>query len=373
MALGLVVLLGGVSLWQAWEVARHLRTEARASSRIYGQIIAALSDPAPGDNTDLLLELVADIRGTGLPVVVTDSSGRATVTANVPFATPDDPGLRTYVQRLDRTHPPITIDGMWQVHFGSLPVRDRLLRLAVLQLALLASAIAAGVWAFRSAVHRDRDRLWVAMARESAHQMGTPLMSAAAWIDRLADGQGAPAEIATHLRTDLERLDRVVQRFERIGRPARRDRVALGALAERTQTYFGPRLPRHANQVRLRVDAPDPGIAVSGDPVLLEWALEALVRNAVDALSGRGGTITIRVHAADGRARLAVEDDGPGIPPDLRPRIFEPGVTTKQGGWGIGLALARRIIEDVHDGRLMLSPTTTHGTAFVAELPLATP
>lgn len=371
VALALVLLLSGVSLWQGWQVARHLRAEARESSQIFGQVIAALSDPTAGQHTELLLELVARIRATGLPVVVTDSGGRATVWANVPLEGPlaDPAAVRAVVRNLDRTNPPITIDNMWQVHFGALPMRSRLGWLAVLQLALLASAVAAGIWAFRSAVHRDRDRLWVAMARESAHQLGTPLMSAAAWVDRLADGHATPEQVAEHLRADFERLERVAQRFERIGRPARRDHVALGVLVERVRRYFQPRLPQRANRIALAVDAPESGPTIVGDPVLLEWALEALVRNAVDALSGRGGTITISVRRAAGLAHLAVTDDGPGIPPDLRTRIFEPGVTTKAGGWGIGLALARRIIEDVHDGRLTLA-AVPEGTEFVAELPL---
>jgi len=370
VALSLVVLLSGVSLWQAWQVSVHLRSEARESSRIFGQVIAALSDPEPGEATELLLELVTRIRETGLPVVVTDSSGRATIAANTPFdtATVDAAGLRAYVRELDRTNPPITIEGMWQVHFGSLPMRRQLGWLGILQLALLVSAIVAGVWAFRSAIHRDRDRLWVAMARESAHQLGTPLMSAAAWVERLAEEGTIGDDVASHLRADLERLERVAQRFERIGRPARRDRVALGALAERVKAYFAPRLPRHAHRVTIRVDAPDAGPVIAGDPVLLEWAVEALVRNAVDALSGRGGTIDIHVQDAGGDARITVTDDGPGIPPDLRGRIFEPGVTTKAGGWGIGLALARRIVEEVHDGRLSLG-AVSEGAEFVIELP----
>jgi signal transduction histidine kinase len=109
---------------------------------------------------------------------------------------------------------------------------------------------------------------------------------------------------------------------------------------------------------------------ISGDPVLLEWAIEALVRNALDALSGRGGKIDIAVRGHGDRATIVVADDGPGIPAAVRSTLFEPGISTKPGGWGIGLALARRIVEDVHEGRLDLDPSAT-GTTFVAELPVA--
>jgi signal transduction histidine kinase len=195
-------------------------------------------------------------------------------------------------------------------------------------------------------------------------------MSAEAWIDRLADGAIDPADAVPNLRGDLERLQRVAQRFERIGRPARRDRVALGALAERIAAYFEPRLPRHAHPVKITMDAPSAGPVINADSVLLEWALEALVRNALDALSGRGGSIDITVDDRDDWATIRVADDGPGIAPAVRPSVFEPGVTTKQGGWGIGLALARRIVEDVHGGRLNIAPSSA-GTTFVVELPVA--
>ena len=368
VALGLVFLLSGVSLWQAWQVAGHLRDDARASSRIYGRIIGALGNPTPGSEAAVLLDLVAQIRATGMPVVVTDTTGRVGAADNLPFEAPiGDARVRAYAADLDRINPPVTVEGVGRVHFGALPARERLKRLAALQVALLLCALAAGTWAFRSARQRDRDRLWVAMARESAHQLGTPLMSAEAWVERLAQG-GDPREAAQHLRADMERLHRVAQRFERIGRPARRERVAMGALVERVARYFGPRLPTRSHTVRLHVDAPDAGPHVPGDAVLLEWAVEALVRNAIDALSGRDGTIQVTVRSHHGVVRVTVLDDGPGIPAPLRAKVFEPGVTTKKGGWGIGLALARRIVEDVHNGRLTLG-TPERGAEFTVDLP----
>ena len=289
---------------------------------------------------------------------------------NLPDATARDAAaLQRLIAEFDAENDPIGVPQLGVVHYGLLPVGQRLRRLGVLQLALLACAVAAGIWAYRAAVDRDRDRMWVAMARESAHQLGTPLMSANAWVDRLLERGTHTGEIAGHLLADLERLHRVAQRFERIGRPARRDRVAVGAMTERIAAYFAPRLPRHGHHVHLAVDAPSAGPFVAGDPVLLEWALEALVRNAVDALSGRDGTITLRVTCDARHAVVRVIDDGPGIAPEVRGRLFEPGTTTKSGGWGIGLALARRIVEDVHDGRLTLAATTI-GTEFVLHLPL---
>jgi signal transduction histidine kinase len=236
---------------------------------------------------------------------------------------------------------------------------------------LLCLALLAG-WAYRSQVAAARDRLWVAMARESAHQLGTPLMSLTGWIAYLRENPGTSgAELTEHLQADAERLERVAKRFERIGRPARREPVGLGALAERVVSYFRPRLPTLASPVTLALRATGPGPTTLGDPVLLEWALEAVIKNAIDALSGRGGRIDVAVDASARAARLSVRDDGPGVPTEVRSQLFEPGVSTKPGGWGIGLALARRIVEQQHGGRLVYRPGPTgDGAEFVLEFPL---
>jgi signal transduction histidine kinase len=236
----------------------------------------------------------------------------------------------------------------------------------------IAVMVAVAVFAYRSAMGAQRDRLWVAMAREAAHQMGTPLTSLQGWIERVRSRSTPPPGLADHLSADAERLDRVAQRFERIGNPAKREPIGLGALADRVAGYFRPRLPRHTNMIELRVEAPGAGPMVLGDPVLLEWALEALVKNAIDALQGRPGAIILRVSAEGMMGGIRVIDDGPGIAKELRRTLFEPGITTKRGGWGIGLALSRRVVEGAHGGVLTLEPTEK-GTCFLIRVPLAGP
>jgi signal transduction histidine kinase len=202
--------------------------------------------------------------------------------------------------------------------------------------------------------------------------MGTPLTSLQGWIEQLREEGLPPKKIAEFLDGDAERLQRVAQRFERIGSSPRRDPVALGALAERVAGYYRPRLPKHANAIQLNVRAPSAGPVILGDPVLLEWALEAMVKNAIDALQGRGGNITLAAEVAGDTATLRVMDDGPGVPREIRRTLFQPGITTKRGGWGIGLALARRVVVDGHQGVLSLEPTS-RGTTLLMRFPLAAP
>ena len=270
---------------------------------------------------------------------------------------------------------PLVQPGVGTIHYGPLPVAMRFTGLAALQGAVFLCLGWLAVWAYRQRLAATRDRLWAAMARESAHQLGTPLMSLTGWIAYLREHPGTTGgELVDHLQADTERLERVAKRFERIGRPVRQEPVALGTVAGRVVSYFRPRLPTLASPVRLDVVATGPGATALGDPVLIEWAVEALVKNAIDALSGRGGRIEVRVEAQDDIARVRVRDDGPGVPAAVRTQLFEPGVSTKPGGWGIGLALARRIVEQQHHGRIQYHAAATGGSEFVLEFPLvATP
>ena len=367
----LVALLAGLSLGTGLLIVRHFKADANATSRLYSGVFGGLNDPRAGAEAEALLRLGEQVRALGIPLVVTDRTGRVTAAANLPFeAALDDPRILAYAARLDRQNPPIVDEAIGTVHYGPLPAQRNLTALAVLQALTIAVMVAVAIFAYRSAISAQRDRLWVAMAREAAHQMGTPLTSLQGWIERVRSRPTPPPDLADHLSADAERLERVARRFERIGNPARREPIGLGALADRVANYFRPRLPKRANPIELRLEAPGMGPLVEGDPVLLEWALESLVKNAIDALQGRSGTIILRVGAEHGMGEIRVVDDGPGVPKEIRRTLFEPGFTTKRGGWGIGLALSRRVVEDAHHGSLLLE-TTDKGACFLMRVPLA--
>jgi len=367
---GLAVILIALTAGTGLIVTRHLQQDALNIGRLYSGVFAGLNDPTPGAEAGALLQLGERVRQQGLPLVVTDGMGQVTAFANLPFeATLDDPRVKAYAADLDRVNPPLVEAGVGTVHYGPLPARRQIGLLALLQSLTVAVMVAVAFFAYRHAMSSQRDRLWVAMAREAAHQMGTPLMSLQGWIEVLRSRPAPPADLTDHLTADAERLERVAKRFERIGNPARRDPIGLGALADRVAGYFRPRLPRHANPIELRVEAGDAGPTVLGDPILLEWALESLVKNAIDALRGRSGTIILRVESEGRFGVIRVIDDGPGIEGSIRRSLFQPGISTKTGGWGIGLALATRVAREAHGGDLTLEPTPT-GASFRLSLPL---
>jgi signal transduction histidine kinase len=241
----------------------------------------------------------------------------------------------------------------------------------VLQGILLAFLIAFGVFTLRTRAHADREKVWAGMARESAHQLGTPLSSLSGWLELLRErAPGGPAAaVLDHMQSDLDRLDRVAHRFERIGRPSRAQPVEAGELVERVAAYFRARVPSLAHTVTITTQRAEGNLQVEGDAVLLEWAVEALAKNAIDALAGRGGHVCLSAEPVpEGGVRLRVADDGPGVARELRKDVFRPGFSTKARGWGIGLSLARRIVEDNHGGRLVLVPTD-RGATFDIILP----
>jgi len=367
------LLFGVLSVGYAWIVARHLRNDARETSRLLGHVFAGLNDPREGAAADALLALADEVRRLGIPIAVTDTAGRLTALDNAPSgANADEVTRRNWIAELDRIQPPLIQPGVGTIHYGALPAARAFAGLAVLQGAMFLCLVLLAAWAMRERVTAARDRLWVAMARESAHQLGTPLMSLTGWIDYLRENPDTPgSELIPHLESDAERLQRVAKRFERIGRPARREPVGLGTVAERVVAYFRPRLPTLAHSVTITLTSPGAGPVATGDPVLIEWALEVVVKNAVDALSGRGGRIEVEVESSDSVGRVSVRDDGPGVAPDMQRQLFEPGLSHKTGGWGIGLALARRIVEQQHGGRVAFRPGAEgRGSVFVLEFPL---
>ena len=357
----LIALLLGSILWYTHHVVGDLQLEAERSSRMYARIYRALGDTTDGASTQALLGLSRAIVEEGVPVIVTGRDGTPTAAANLPFEVKDvtrDTRVREYVHELDAENPPVVDPTVGQIHFGNTPLVEGLRIIPVLQVATAAILLIAGFYVIRVRGNVARERIWAGMARESAHQLGTPLSSLAGWIELLEERAGDPsARAATvHMRADLERLDRVAHRFERIGREPKRERVDVRALVDRVAAYFRARVPTLANTIAVDVDHEGAPPTVEGDPVLLEWAVEVLAKNAVDALAGRGGHIRFSTtHLADGAVRIRVADDGPGIPAGLRARVFEPGFSTKQSGWGIGLSLARRIVEENHRGKLVLA------------------
>jgi signal transduction histidine kinase len=366
----LIALLLGSYVWYTHRVANQLEAEGKRSSEMFAHVYQALLDPNNDAALGPLLDLSKDVGAQGVPVILTDSEGTPTAHLNLPFDSKDslpqdDHRVRDYVRTLDAENPPIPYPS-GAVHYGDTGLVQYLRVIPILQALTFAVLLLAAVYIIRTRHDAVREHVWAGMARESAHQLGTPLSSLVGWVELLEDRAATDpriAEAVAPMRGDLERLDRVAHRFERIGREPRADAVDIGAVVDRITRYFRARVPTLANAIAIESEVA-PGLPMArGDPVLLEWALEVLTKNAIDALAGQPGSIRITATAnGDGGVRIRVADDGPGVPRELRDRIFDPGVSTKPSGWGIGLSLAKRIVEENHSGRLSLIPSDRGAT-----------
>ena len=382
----LAILFGVVLAWYLFytrQLVSAMNADAAAMSRMAARVFTGLSDPrVSGD--EVLFDLLEEIEQVGIPVIVTDAGGEPVYNANLPFvADPRDPAGRerilTYAGRLDLRNDPIVESGIGEIHFGMPAMVERLRWVPWIQAATLVVIVLTAIWIFRSTIRAEQERVWSTMARESAHQLGTPLSSLSGWVEILRIPQPERSEIATddriaiEVEVDVERLNKVAQRFELIGRKPKMQKVDVGEVLRRLENYFCARLPRMDRSIRLDVDTPKGLAPVAGNPVLLEWAFENIIKNAIDVLAGRGGRIEVKVGLAeDGRVRVRFLDDGPGVQADLRKRIFDSGVSGKEGGWGVGLSLTRRIVEDTFGGSIELA-RSQKGAEFVVKLPVMPP
>ncbi|MBW7997580.1 MAG: HAMP domain-containing histidine kinase [Candidatus Glassbacteria bacterium] len=352
-----------------------------------------------GNDTDVLRELVGEFDN---PLAITDSTGTPVMWKSI--GVPEDINTRdpevlarikATIQNMDRQNPPMRIlnnalEEQFVVHYGDPPALTRLRTIPLYLGGMLVLFVVIALWILRRQARTERSLIWAGMARESAHQLGTPISSLYGWLELLkiklsearalrgsvdletvdqVDGQ--EKEIVDGIGQDVERLSKVAHRFELIGRRSSYDRLDLAEVLRGTEQYFRARLPKRGKIIELKVELGEL-LPVRGNPTLLEWAFENIIKNSIDALTGRGGIIRIEAMYDSERDEVDIifSDNGPGIPGNVRRHIFDTGVTTKSKGWGVGLALAKRIIEENHGGRIMLTQSSSDkGTVFLVTLP----
>ncbi|MEX0837086.1 MAG: HAMP domain-containing sensor histidine kinase [Gemmatimonadota bacterium] len=377
----LFVLLLGWYLLYTQQIVEQVRGNSALLSRIFAEVQEGLV--TQGNETQVLFNLQGIVRDAGVPLIVMGPGDTVLAHENLPFSvdtnTPEgQERVRSYVRRLDAENPPIGDPELMHIHYGDTPEVRRLRWIPWLQAGGLFLTVLIGFVVVRYQRRAEGEKAWTAMARELAHQLGTPLSSLQGWLEVLRlkpderPGALGETEVADAIGEDIERLERISHRFELIGREPELESLSVRHVVSDLEQYLAARIPRLTKKgVELLVDIP-PGLPrIMGNEVLLVWALENVVKNALDALAGRGGKITIYAREVGGRwVSLRIRDTGPGVDPAVRDNLFEPGVSSKPGGWGVGLALSRRIVEGVHDGRIELLEGM-EGTTFQIRLPVA--
>ena len=306
---------------------------------------------------DLIESFISEtvLNSASVPVVMTDST-RSTVVhfQRVDSASVSDPvRLELLLEDMAASNEPIAVDlpgeGRQYIYFSDSIVLTQLRYYPLVQLVLIAVFALVSYLIFSSFRRAEQDQVWVGMAKETAHQLGTPLSSLMAWLGLLEE-EGVRQDYLGEMNRDIVRLNTVVERFSKIGSNPILKKYDVADVVRDTVEYMEPRVSKN---IEIVFDAPDAPVSASLSPPLFSWVLENLIRNAVDAMDG-DGTISMAVVRDDSGIHVTVSDTGPGIPKSKRKEIFQPGYTTKARGWGLGLSLCKRIVEDYHGGRIDL-------------------
>lgn len=324
---------------------------------------------------DLASELIVQNRFR-IPSVVVDKNGDIKFTRNI-----DDSNLTEQrLQELRRANPPIKIEvggeGSNQtqyVYYGE-SFTVRLLRyFPYVQIGLLALLLGIGYTTYSSITRAEQSSLWVGMAKEAAHQLGTPISSMYGWIELLKErnrDDESSLTIANELENDVKRLENVAERFNKIGSETELKARRIGPIIHQVIDYMERRLPQLGNEVGVYREIHD-NVKVEVNVELFQWAVENLVKNAMDAIETSEGKayVTVRTYQEDNRVYIEVEDSGKGIEKKYYKEIFKPGYSTKKRGWGLGLSLTKRIIEEYHKGKIFVSDSQPgKGTSITIEM-----
>lgn len=344
---------------------------------------ASMSDEpdAPGPDITFLLGIIQS--NTTIPVLLTDSEGNIVTHRNFRLPNPADsasigaplaPDNVEYLnKKLDalRNGPnKITIeiapDLVQYLYYEDSTLLKRMSVYPYIQLLVMLAFICVVYFAVLSTKKAEQNKVWVGLSKETAHQLGTPISSLMAWMELLPD-MGVDADTLAEMNKDVNRLSTIASRFSKIGSAPRMEAVALNSVVGDAVAYMSTRI---SPKIRLSWQPYGGDARVMASAPLLEWVIENLVKNAVDAMEG-AGDITVSTGAGPITAFVEVADTGKGISRKNFKTVFNPGYSTKSRGWGLGLTLAKRIVEQYHDGKIFVKQSTPGvGTTFRIELPV---
>jgi len=388
------LLLGSVSIVVATtvftiRVSKSVERQSFLTTQLLSGVVSRLFT---AQSLDGILPIVDIINANEVPFILTDNSGRPfmwnepVIGIPVPdyqvllkenMASPSNPvilDILSLAAGFDQDNEPFAIFDekhvrLGTLHYGRSALSQRLRVMPYLELMVMALFFLIILWALQSKQDAEQQALFAGMAKETAHQLGTPLTSIMGWVALLEERISADDDVLQELNHDVNRLSMISARFSQIGSLPKLEDSDLTELVAETVAYFQRRLPHLGGRVELRHEG-HISHEVRFNRDLLGWVLENLIKNGIDALVNGKGTIALRLEdSPGGGVDLFVSDTGRGIPARHGSRIFEPGFTTKKRGWGMGLALVNRIVRQYHMGQIQVESSNSHGTTFRVSLP----
>ena len=365
--IGIVLIIAGI--WYSQKLVTALEKQATEYVQFRIKVFEEnINNPNLDTNIDFLFNEV--IRVADYPIIYTDKEGNPQSWVNLPggldnktmdeFASADSALLFSLLQEMSEEHAPIPIKFQNKVvlgyyHYGFSPVIYKLRIFPYVAIGAAALFILIGYLGFSYIRRNEEQFIWVGMAKETAHQLGTPLSSISGWLELLKTDLSVRDTAVSEIQNDLVRLNKIANRFSKIGSVPKLKTVSLNRVIENVVGYFQKRLPNMQRTITLSYHS-EQLFQLALNEELFEWVLENLIKNSVDALENENGQISVVSAYNSGKKWVYIDitDNGKGITPQQRKNIFKPGYSSKKRGWGLGLSLARRIIEQYHGGKLFL-------------------
>jgi hypothetical protein len=347
LVVGLVI--GLSSLVFTNRLARQLREREQNEVALWSY---AMQNVAYLDINSPLFQYIINANNT-IPFIMTDENLQVLGSHLIPSRILNDRKLlRGKLEQMAAINPPFEASGgstTFTIFYDQSSTLKSLYYFPYIQMGIIAVFVVLSFVAFSSSKQDEQNRVWIGMAKETAHQLGTPTSSLLGWIEYLRS-QGTEELVVDEMNKDLTRLLKIVERFSKIGAVTQFLHRDVVDVVGGTVDYFRSRIPKN---VELRYIRPGEPVYAMINDALFEWVIENLLKNALDALQGKG-EIKVKVDADEKNVHIDVEDTGKGMAKTNFKRIFEPGFTTKTRGWGLGLSLSRRIIEEYHKGRIFV-------------------
>ncbi len=366
------VIIAFISLFVSQSLVRDLSREEQNKMELFAKAYQTFN--AADENTDLSMVLAVITGNKTIPVIVTDDKDAIISWLNIEIPGKSDTVsyLSSYAERMRQSGNSIRLffdesdESQYnEVCFDESVLLTRLTVYPYIQMGVVMLFVLIAIFALLSFKKTEQNRVWVGLSKETAHQLGTPISSLMAWTELLKD-KYEDDELICEMEKDVHRLEMVAERFSKIGslpEPVQADMVGV---LNNVIEYVEHRSPA---TVRFIKDFPDPPVNARVNSSLFGWVIENLCKNAVDAMDGKG-TLKITLKEEKSVVAIEVSDTGKGIAKNTWKSVFDPGYTTKQRGWGLGLSLARRIVSDYHKGRIfVLHSELGKGTTFRVELP----
>ena len=377
----IALVIAGGTLYYTQSLVNKLQQRERNIVELYAKGIQYIANTTSPD-VDLTFLFDNIIKPIDFPIILTDKDDKVNPEnkkdiKNVVYdSTLSISELETffenYVKEIDKIHEPINVTYadtiiLQRIHYGDSELIKQLKFYPYLQIIIAALFIIIGYIGFSQIKRSEQSNIWVGMAKETAHQFGTPISSLMGWIEMMKLNYQKPdavMDITEEISSDVDKLNKITYRFSKIGsKPEIKNHIVFEEVKKVTE-YFNRRLPQSGKMVELTITG-DQNCCAKMNSGLFEWVLENLIKNALDAIDNKNGKIVIDILESKKGIEIEVTDNGKGI--DLRRRkdVFRPGYSTKKRGWGLGLSLSKRIIEGYHGGKIFVKNSVNgEGTTF---------